>query len=316
MGTRLHSVAIANFRGIQSGSLAGLTDVNVLVGRNSTGKSTVLEALALASQPAPARGPVARVRQDLLQQIAERRNEANGLADTWWYRGDRSADIQVDLRFDSESGRQVVVVLQSGRAPAFADSDDQAKHYLGGTVLFDGRWAMAHQIERVLWGDLVRARGDRDVARHMNELFDLGVEGFSEIDGAIHALLPAAGTPIDLLGDGARVCFRLLILLRSVGDSALLFEEPETHQHPASLERMARAVCDGAKEQSIQVFLSTHSRECVGWFLEAARASGLEPTVFHTALSAGKFSARRVPADSARTLEELGTDLRHLYRYG
>src|SRR5258707_15839033 len=42
---RLHSLTIKHFRGIREGKLEGLTDVNVLIGRNNCGKTTVIEAM-------------------------------------------------------------------------------------------------------------------------------------------------------------------------------------------------------------------------------------------------------------------------------
>ena len=43
----LSSLQIENFKGIKSGTISNLSQVNVLVGRNNSGKSTVLDALLL-----------------------------------------------------------------------------------------------------------------------------------------------------------------------------------------------------------------------------------------------------------------------------
>ena len=43
----LSSLEIKNFKGIKSGTISNLAQVNVLVGRNNSGKSTVLDALLL-----------------------------------------------------------------------------------------------------------------------------------------------------------------------------------------------------------------------------------------------------------------------------
>ena len=47
----LHSLSIKNFRGIPSLSLDDLARVNILIGHNGSGKTTVLEAAALAANP-------------------------------------------------------------------------------------------------------------------------------------------------------------------------------------------------------------------------------------------------------------------------
>jgi AAA15 family ATPase/GTPase len=45
----ISSISISNFRGIRSGRIDGLTGINVLMGANGAGKSTVLEAIYLAA---------------------------------------------------------------------------------------------------------------------------------------------------------------------------------------------------------------------------------------------------------------------------
>ena len=46
----LSSVQIENYRSIRSVNLEGMSQVNVLVGRNNVGKSTILDALAYVAR--------------------------------------------------------------------------------------------------------------------------------------------------------------------------------------------------------------------------------------------------------------------------
>ena len=46
----LESIEIHNFRGIENGRVEGLAEVNVFVGRNNSGKSTVVEAVMRAGR--------------------------------------------------------------------------------------------------------------------------------------------------------------------------------------------------------------------------------------------------------------------------
>ncbi len=39
---RIDSVTLENFRGIREGAVTGLVDVNILVGRNNSGKTILL----------------------------------------------------------------------------------------------------------------------------------------------------------------------------------------------------------------------------------------------------------------------------------
>lgn len=49
----LQSIDIANFRGISSGNLTDLRPLTIITGPNNSGKSAVLDALAVAAAPHP-----------------------------------------------------------------------------------------------------------------------------------------------------------------------------------------------------------------------------------------------------------------------
>ena len=70
VNTMLRSLEILNFKGIKQGKIDDLAQVNILVGRNNSGKSTILDALILLRS--------AIIEQDYLeengiQQILSRR---------------------------------------------------------------------------------------------------------------------------------------------------------------------------------------------------------------------------------------------------
>jgi predicted ATPase len=94
-----------------------------------------------------------------------------------------------------------------------------------------------------------------------------------------------------------------------------MLEEPESHQHPGSLDRFSTAVCKLAKEQQVQIIASTHSEESVRSFLKGAVAAGSETAVFHLTLKDGKQVARRLDPEAVETLGSTGIDVRLLDLY-
>ena len=96
-------------RGIQEGKLEGLTELVVLVGPNSSGKSTILDALMLGASPNVADG---------LNAIIGRR-QAAGEAIPWIIfraKGRQVAPAEVLIESDSPQAR-VVTVSQPGNVP-------------------------------------------------------------------------------------------------------------------------------------------------------------------------------------------------------
>jgi energy-coupling factor transporter ATP-binding protein EcfA2 len=104
----IESLRIRNLRGIRECSINGLTDVNVLVGRNGAGKSTVLEAIYLASSWAESHDQLGR---DKVYYVVTRR-ALRGNWDALWFAKNVEEDIEITIDF-KPSGRLRFKVLYS-----------------------------------------------------------------------------------------------------------------------------------------------------------------------------------------------------------
>ncbi len=91
----IESLHIRNLRGVRECSINGLTDVNVLVGRNGVGKSTVLEAIYLASSWAGLRDHLGRDKVDYV--VARRASRRNW--DALWFAKNVEEDVEITLDF-------------------------------------------------------------------------------------------------------------------------------------------------------------------------------------------------------------------------
>jgi energy-coupling factor transporter ATP-binding protein EcfA2 len=91
----IESLHIRNLRGVRECSINGLTDVNVLVGRNGAGKSTVLEAIYLASSWAESHDHLGRDKVDYV--VARRASRRNW--DALWFAKNVEEEIEITLDF-------------------------------------------------------------------------------------------------------------------------------------------------------------------------------------------------------------------------
>ena len=97
------SLSVENFRGIKSGKIKGLTNVNVFIGANGAGKSTLLEAIYLASAWAESRDKI-RYNTTKFDVVVERRTQRgdwNNFRKFLWYGIDTSKNINISLNFKS-----------------------------------------------------------------------------------------------------------------------------------------------------------------------------------------------------------------------
>src|SRR5439155_6847674 len=132
-----------------------------------------------------------------------------------------------------------------------------------------------------------------------NDIFNMEVEQLQLLpDQRLLVLFSDYSLPLDVQGDGARAALRCLMMLANLQGTLFILEEPECHQHPGSLERFALAICRQAKEQDVQLLISTHSADCVRSFLNGSQEVGSESAVFHLKLENGLLDARRLDAET------------------
>ena len=153
----------------------------------------------------------------------------------------------------------------------------------------------------------------------MREGYELDVEDLTYTtydDGRTYQLavkLPWTSLRVDDLGDGARYALLLVMIAALSKNSALLIEEPENHQHPSGLAKTLDMFLTLVKQNSIQVFITTHSLE----FLRLLRKISKEKTIdigiyFFERDKQGKVDVREITSENIEVLESMGFDPRFL----
>jgi AAA15 family ATPase/GTPase len=154
----------------------------------------------------------------------------------------------------------------------------------------------------------------------LNDVYRTDIEFFSFMpfpeQVRLVAALPHAGIAVDWLGDGMRYAVNILALGVLLKGTALLVEELETHQHPESLRKLTQTLFELAKQQDLQLFLTTHSLELIDYAMEAAEEKAVELKLFHLSLDQeGQLKATPFPQPDAKLLLDIGHDPRLHYKY-
>ena len=326
---KLQTITIERFRGIRSGTLDNFASVNLLIGRNNSGKTTVLEAICRAAASGTGSGDfLGRSVQQVWSSIRGQ-DDGSGL----WYKQETSEPILLKaglVKTASDSRPKVSTLTQrylwqnnsvaGGADAAVAEGgpthNDLIK-FFKSLALYRPEDGINRTIERHFWPKLLATRRDKLLTGTLNDVFKLQTEGLQLLpDGQLMTLFPDYSVSVDLQGDGTRSTLRALMVLTMMTGSLLLLEEPECHHHPGSLGRYAQALCKQSQEQQVQLIISTHSSECVRSFLEAAGSVGSDSAVFHLTLENGVQTARRLDAEAVETLQATGVDVRFLDLYG
>ena len=335
------NISITNFRGVREAKIEGLKPLTILIGKNNSGKSTLLEGLWLASaDPMEVLPTIARRRGwyglpsigglfldpgDPRFHVASNLSDANVLRGLGLERG-----AARDLGFDVEA----VPTFQVG---ATSSAFGQSSRF----VTEKGQWSNVHRTSEphsrmtptTRFIDLGTISELGAIEDAYSNAFGGGNEKALD-DLVAHLGLPdrrlrllkwnervmlsmtstqpgVLGMPIYLLGDGFK---RLIFMACQVASQAagghVLMEEPEAFQHPRYLEEFAALVWRGI-DLGVQIVLTTHSDDLLRTLLLDQKADLLKAVVLRTGIVDQVL--RAVPIEGSRAAERLdgmGEDLR------
>ena len=308
IATELH---IENFRGIREGKLTDLADVNVLIGRNGSGKSTVGEAVLRVAMGQLNVTDVAG--RNLANLFAEQRHESKEHPEARWFRSKLGPAIRLAVVMpDAQS--QIVMCSLPGMPFRIVDKEID-EHALWALGLFRPIEGSDREIEKHLWTRALLTRNDKLLIAVLNDVFGIGCEQIHKDGETILLLFDSYGVPLDAQGEGVRTALRSLLYVLSFTRGLLVLEEPECHQHPASLQKYARAVVTLAKERGVQLFVTTQSKTALMAFVDGAEAAKSSAMVHHLALQDGVLDVRAIAPDTLRGLEASGLDVQLLDQY-
>lgn len=348
----IKSLVIKNYRGIRKCVLEDLKRINVFIGRNNSGKSSILESLYLASAAFYFNDDLHGLGNKLnflLNRRCPRGYTWNTAKEVLWYMYNTKSPISIELFIDEQKNPLVVDLFEWHEHPMIRYKIGNADHIcLIHRLMFnsENRAMVGHisdivfsketkffsdfklidnalvqkmdTIEKKLWKDLLKERDDRIIVEILRSGYDIDIEDltYTTYDGKVFQLavkLPKTTIRVDDLGDGARHAILLMMIASLSKNTALLIEEPENYQHPSGLAKTLDMLLTLVKRNNIQLFITTHSLE----FLRILREESKEKKVnvgiyFLERDSLGDVSVRKLTFDNMTILEKMGFDPRFL----
>ena len=203
------------------------------------------------------------------------------------------------------------------RDEVFGFLKDEVK-FLEGVIFVDVRLlSEPRRVEEGVWPRLLARRLDKLVVELMREEYEPDAEDLTYMPFAgsymLAVKLSRTTVPIDALGDGARIAVLLASIASVVEDTALLLEDPETHQHPRGMATLMRFLLSMAKKRRLQLFITTHSIELVNNIRKICGEEGLGLRLFFMERGGdGVVDVRAMESLDVDVLLKLGIDPRFL----
>lgn len=386
---------IKGFRGFERLTVERLARVNLLVGKNNAGKTSVLEAVRLLAATNAVRemGEIAVERGEVMPDTPEdleRRARPFAAVDLSHFfhghevrewsefklsAGDGEADVHVRavIRARAELDDSIEIIGSSRRDAAAGQlseafetfalvlASERPHAYPGRQRAFPLREDGSFPVERrpwsrprpvlarndgiaaprcvvispdsldgrtmsSMWADRVRFGRESDVIDALKVL-DPAIRDIHFLQSDRYATAASEGIlvgrngqmgriPLGSMGDGVRRMLALSLALASARGGYFLVDEIDTGLHHSVLAGMWKLVMAAAEQNDVQVFATTHSKDCLEGLAEAVEkdAPGLlddarsRPAVFQ--ITAGHPEALRFDASDLRYALETELEIR------
>lgn len=326
----IKNLYIRHFRGLEQITLEKLTKVNILLGRNNCGKSTVLDALYLLSYP---------TQPQHLLEINDLRGYHSKSGEDFKYdfhNGEVNQAIEITADIDSSSRKlQIRHLVQSVSDVLITDRDTSRLKEKDYVILYSLKAENGESYETSLMSDhktpemlKVKQLEDFECAyninyitpavpyRNIEELFTIAVKNKQEqyivevlnsVDRRIKDVVIAgdqilvdAGAeqriPLQLMGDGMRKIFSLIVNMSSCRGGIILIDEIDNGLHHTSMQVLWKAIVECASKFNVQVFATTHSIESLAALkniyedMEASHQEDLHLYTIRQALAGGHIA--------------------------
>jgi len=321
------ALEIENYRGIKHCKIEGLKQVNILIGRNNAGKSSILEALYFASAEFEAEDPIRE--RNKITYLVTRRTGRDVNEIVLFHNYNKNAKPRITISLNGQEpfimecgvgkkyeGGKMEYYTECGVQPALPSKKE--REFFTGAVMVDETLIRKLQIiEDALWSKLLPHRLDKVVIEALREGYEMSIEDLTYVriygNTQLVVKLPDTFRLIDDLGDGAKYAIVLTMIAATMHDSLLLIEEPEGHQHPGGLAKAMNVLLRLVKRNNLQVFMSTHSRELCIIVEELAKKHDIKVSTFFIERNEeGEVTTRRISPKGRKILELLGLDARFL----
>jgi predicted ATPase len=265
-------ISIENFRGFKKLELSGLKAVNLIVGQNNAGKTSLLEALAILAEPSQ----VAR----MPELLRAKSGDVNKRYFRWLVRDSEGVD-QAVLR--GSGGRFSNELVLNKSVPRVENGSTERIHQ-SSHLYATARTPVNHLRVRVIsvhhstpsdlvksFGNAVRKREGEDLVHSILKAVDprilrVRVDPVEEGNIISVDIGLTESIPLSQVGQGVYRLVEVLSDLIGETPQICIIDEIENGIHHTVLKQIWRGLAEISSKLGVQVFATTHSDEC----LEAA----------------------------------------------
>lgn len=255
----IESIVIKQFKCFDNFNVKNIGRVNLIGGKNNMGKTSLMEAAYISLQQS----------KSALRQIAVMRDRRNYLICAH-YINIKKISSYVENLFDQEFSIEIknkgntksIDYAYFSKEPASLTKDidillKQAKN----NINFLSNDISDKKLEE-LYGVLQEENREDKLNNYISEL-DPTIRNFKFIQSLPKLQVGKKYIHLSDFGDGIKTYIAIICAIYACKDGQLFIDEIENGLHYSKLDRLWEIILTVSKQQNVQIFATSHSKECI-----------------------------------------------------
>ena len=255
----IKNIEIDNFKCFNGFKAEGFKRVNLIGGKNNVGKTAFMEACYINTYKytatALSKVTLSRYKIDILTQFNK------GIGTDYIHKYILEKINQLDKGIIKSNLKRTTINLLK----ELSISNDDSCYFIDGMKL-------SPIVFEDIYSEIMENGLEKDIDIAIN-IFDNSVDTFRFIKSQPKCRLKASGKfqHLNELGDGLYKYIVHLTLFLSLKNGIVFIDEIENGIHYTKLDDMWRIILELSKDNNVQVFATTHSKECIESFARVSK---------------------------------------------
>jgi AAA15 family ATPase/GTPase len=238
----IKNIEIKNFKCFEDFKAEGFGRVNLIGGKNNVGKTALIEAIYISNS------------KNNLKKIITTRYMADILWDLWKEIGKKFINNFIDEKIEDYKKSQIKTNLNDLKIDIKFQSNNKATK---------NRYENVYSL-------IIKNELEDRLDSYIKE-FDSDIEKFRIINSQPYCKKNGDFYNLNEFGDGLSKFIYFIMLLLSQKNSIILIDEIENGIHYTNLDKLWEIILTISKQQNVQVFATTHSKECIESYARVAK---------------------------------------------
>jgi AAA15 family ATPase/GTPase len=238
----IKNIEIKNFKCFENFKAEGFSRVNLIGGKNNVGKTAFMEAVYISNS------------KNHFKEIITTRYMADILWDLWKEIGKKFINNFINEKIEDYKKSQIKTNLNDLKIDIKFESSNRATK---------------NKYEN-LYSLIIKNELEDRLDSYIKE-FDSDIEKFRIINAQPHCKKDGKFYNLNEFGNGLGKFIHFIMLLLSQQNAIILIDEIENGLHYSKLDKLWEIILTISKEQNVQLFATTHSKECIESYARVAK---------------------------------------------